>query len=67
MTSPAGQGGNSGTGRQQSETTAIYCSSCGRPADGAIRRGPDAFCSPEHAEEFAREVAAARAPGEDRR
>jgi hypothetical protein len=63
MTRPAGQGESRETG-QASRTAPLYCSVCGRPADAAVRRGPEAFCSLGHAEEFAREVAAARAPGE---
>jgi len=63
MTRPAGQGESCETG-QASRTTSLYCSVCGRPADTAVRRDPEAFCSPGHAEEFERDVAAARAPRE---
>jgi hypothetical protein len=63
MARPAGQGESCDTG-PASRTAPLYCSVCGRPADAALQRGPEAFCSPGHAEEFAREVAAARAPGE---
>jgi hypothetical protein len=64
MTSPAGQGESGNDGHQQSRTAPIYCSACGRLTDGTLRRGAEAFCSHEHAGEFAREVAAARAPSE---
>ena len=45
-------------------TYVAHCSACGRLADETIRRGPEAFCSPRHAEEFAHEVAATRASSE---
>ena len=45
----------------------MYCAFCGRPADGQIRHGGEAFCSNQHAGEFAREVAALRATEKTRR
>jgi len=65
MTSPAGQGESYGrsTANRVSPAAAAYCALCGGPADPRIRRGHEAFCSEQHAEEFAGEVAALRAAG----
>lgn len=62
MSRPAGQGG-AGADAQTQADAPPYCAVCGRPADSAIRRGREAFCSEGHAEEFAREVAALKAGG----
>ena len=63
MASPAGQGGSCGTSTANGVDPAAsaYCASCGRPADPRIRRSNEAFCSEQHADEFAHEVAALRA------
>lgn len=65
MTTPAGQGEScsASTANRVNPAASEYCTLCGRPADPRIRRGDEAFCSVQHADEFAREVAALRATG----
>ena len=63
MASPAGQGEScdASAAKGADPAASAYCALCGRPADPGIRRGGDAFCSEQHADEFAHEVAALRA------